>query len=116
MIQRPPRSTRTDTLFPYTTLFRSPERPDWGGWGGRYILRTPARNETDPTGFNGGVPVPQETRPIWTNAVDKVTPFRAKPYGLAIGPIDRSFTGFAEPPWPGQMGRSSSREGVGRCV
>src|SRR3546814_19728346 len=26
MIRRPPRSTRTDTLFPYTTLFRS------GGW------------------------------------------------------------------------------------
>src|SRR3546814_14561761 len=23
MIRRPPRSTRTDTLFPYTTLFRS---------------------------------------------------------------------------------------------
>src|SRR3546814_10599238 len=27
MLRRPPRSTRTDTLFPYTTLFRSP-RPD----------------------------------------------------------------------------------------
>src|SRR3546814_4386629 len=26
MIRRPPRSTRTDTLFPYTTLFRSSER------------------------------------------------------------------------------------------
>src|SRR3546814_11380345 len=26
MIRRPPRSTRTDTLFPYTTLFRSRER------------------------------------------------------------------------------------------
>src|SRR3546814_11411851 len=24
MIRRPPRSTRTDTVFPYTTLFRSP--------------------------------------------------------------------------------------------
>src|SRR3546814_8242589 len=30
MIRRPPRSTRTDTLFPYTTLFRS-------------ILRRPCR-------------------------------------------------------------------------
>src|SRR3546814_16892827 len=28
MIRRPPRSTRTDTLFPYTTLFRSPEPID----------------------------------------------------------------------------------------
>src|SRR3546814_18766700 len=27
MIRRPPRSTRTDTLFPYTTLFRSIVRP-----------------------------------------------------------------------------------------
>src|SRR3546814_6386591 len=37
MIRRPPRSTRTDTLFPYTTLFRSLQpvrlsgklRPKW---------------------------------------------------------------------------------------
>src|SRR3546814_10307779 len=31
MVRRPPRSTRTDTLFPYTTLFRS--RPVEGGNG-----------------------------------------------------------------------------------
>src|SRR3546814_245107 len=31
MILRPPRSTRTDTIFPYTTLFRSPcEIVDFG--------------------------------------------------------------------------------------
>src|SRR3546814_16114836 len=30
MIRRPPRSTRTDTLFPYTTLFRSRSKmPPW---------------------------------------------------------------------------------------
>src|SRR3546814_6913916 len=29
MIRRPPRSTRTDTLFPYTTLFRSVGRRDF---------------------------------------------------------------------------------------
>src|SRR3546814_14736723 len=28
MIRRPPRSTRTDTLFPYTTLFRSDLAPE----------------------------------------------------------------------------------------
>src|SRR3546814_3414590 len=35
MIRRPPRSTRTDTLFPYTTLFRSPRgrRGQRGGLG-----------------------------------------------------------------------------------
>src|SRR3546814_8486509 len=30
MIRRPPRSTRTDTLFPYTTLFRSAVHADEG--------------------------------------------------------------------------------------
>src|SRR3546814_13133044 len=34
MIRRPPRSTRTDTLFPYTTLFRSPPAPTPAGTGG----------------------------------------------------------------------------------
>src|SRR3546814_12304080 len=35
MIRRPPRSTRTDTLFPYTTLFRSPSPAKAGGKEGR---------------------------------------------------------------------------------
>src|SRR3546814_10675265 len=44
MIRPPPRSTRTDTLFPYTTLFRSapilrPVRP-WAGIGGWMPGRT----------------------------------------------------------------------------
>src|SRR3546814_15256108 len=37
MIRRPPRSTRTDTLFPYTTLFRS--RRDLLGHPGRRRTR-----------------------------------------------------------------------------
>src|SRR3546814_9992930 len=37
MIRRPPRSTRTDTLFPYTTLFRS------GANGGVMVLSTDVR-------------------------------------------------------------------------
>src|SRR3546814_4488605 len=35
MIRRPPRSTRTDTLFPYTTLFRSHQLQRDLGWHGR---------------------------------------------------------------------------------
>src|SRR3546814_16107320 len=35
MIRRPPRSTRTDTLFPYTTLFRS-EDGLFGCWTQRF--------------------------------------------------------------------------------
>src|SRR3546814_3387420 len=34
MIRRPPRSTRTDTLFPYTTLFRSPSSTSPSSWRG----------------------------------------------------------------------------------
>src|SRR3546814_21135446 len=40
MIRRPPRSTRTDTLFPYTTLFRSPRTwlvAEVGGTGARGV-------------------------------------------------------------------------------
>src|SRR3546814_8202492 len=36
MIRRPPRSTRTDTLFPYTTLFRSAETPRKPQHGSRH--------------------------------------------------------------------------------
>src|SRR3546814_16437695 len=37
MIRRPPRSTRTDTLFPYTTLFRSEAHPQLlAEFGGAY--------------------------------------------------------------------------------
>src|SRR3546814_6752896 len=39
MIRRPPRSTRTDTLFPYTTLFRS--------FGVGTLLQFLARNDTE---------------------------------------------------------------------
>src|SRR3546814_19512510 len=39
MIRRPPRSTRTDTLFPYTTLFRSGvDQPATGGRSVAYVL------------------------------------------------------------------------------
>src|SRR3546814_2641253 len=47
MIRRPPRSTRTDTLFPYTTLFRS--GTDDGGDGVRRCRhRTPCSRDARP--------------------------------------------------------------------
>src|SRR3546814_9431582 len=43
MLRRPPRSTRTDTLFPYTTLFRSARAA--GGpqprWPRRHVFTSP---------------------------------------------------------------------------
>src|SRR3546814_12490228 len=38
MLRRPPRSTLTDTLFPYTTLFRSPYVDDGLSFGKRVAL------------------------------------------------------------------------------
>ena len=76
-----------------------PEHPDWGGWGGRYTLRVPDLASMDPKGFTGGVPILPETRPIWTNAVDKITPYAAKPHWRAIAPGDKSYTGYRETIW-----------------
>src|SRR3546814_10745249 len=42
MIRLPPRSTRTDTLFPYTTLFRSGGAPDHGDGHKRQFSLTKA--------------------------------------------------------------------------
>src|SRR3546814_4553459 len=42
MIRRPPRSTRTDTLFPYTTLFRSHRRAPGREIPGRREAVTPS--------------------------------------------------------------------------
>src|SRR3546814_4393654 len=44
MIRRPPRSTRTDTLFPYTTLFRSQILP------GTAIMGIATQADYPPTG------------------------------------------------------------------
>src|SRR6056297_3630408 len=49
MIRRPPRSTRTDTLFPYTTLFRSR-----GEAGARTLPRPPLGHGQNPRLFQGG--------------------------------------------------------------
>src|SRR3546814_4034148 len=56
MIRRPPRSTRTDTLFPYTTLFRS---------GGRCHAQRSARSDQDPrtcSRFHQRHPQPPRTK------------------------------------------------------
>src|SRR3546814_18953733 len=46
MIRRPPRATRTDTLFPYTTLFRSPAADE----GARRQRRADRRIRVEPDG------------------------------------------------------------------
>ncbi|MCI4592482.1 DUF1593 domain-containing protein [Sphingobium sp. BYY-5] len=75
------------------------ERPDWGGWGGRYELYTPSPQMTDPSGFTGGVPIEVETRPIWTNATDNFTPLVDRDVGRARVPGDRSYKDFRATLW-----------------
>src|SRR3546814_13867142 len=50
MTQRPPRSTRTDTLFPYTSLFRSPNETVTGNRAGHpsYFRPTPPHQTAGP--------------------------------------------------------------------
>src|SRR3546814_10960747 len=68
MIRRPPRSTRTDTLFPYTTLFRSHGDPPGAGVGPepRHVVRVAAlelvalvqaQHDVSPDPGDGGVDV-----------------------------------------------------------
>src|SRR3546814_12185220 len=46
MIRRPPRSTRTDTLFPYTTLFRS-VATQLARWRGARVIGTASAGNLD---------------------------------------------------------------------
>src|SRR3546814_7441886 len=52
MIRRPPRSTRTDSLFPYTTLFRSRTR----GWRRRYRSPPPVAQTRSQHALGTGQP------------------------------------------------------------
>ena len=67
-----------------------PEHPEWGGWGGRYELYKPDFALTKKGGSD--VPIAPETRDIWTNAVDRYTPYIFNEYGRAIGLDTITFT------------------------
>src|SRR3546814_17462375 len=54
MLLRPPRFTRTDTLFPYTTLFRSAESQTIADTGGHDGRRGEPRGRVDGNGSVGG--------------------------------------------------------------
>ena len=72
----------------------APEHPDWGGWGGRYEFYTPALETTDPKGFSGSVPILQEPRAIWTNAVDTYTPMVYAEHWRSVRPYEKTSTGY----------------------
>src|SRR3546814_5354623 len=65
MIRRPPRSTRTDTLFPYTTLFRSKTAPAATGLhrrAGAAMRLLHQRHDHDRQGVPRRQPAPQPRR------------------------------------------------------
>src|SRR3546814_3895533 len=72
MLRRPPRSTRTDTLFPYTTLFRSVGRHVFPAGAGRnafvgqagFFIVNPTTDQTHPSTHNSLFSVTStDTRP-----------------------------------------------------
>lgn len=69
----------------------APDRPDWGGWGGRYEL-----NQPDPASIRDGssivVPEP-ETRPIWTDTSDTWVPYVAADFNRAVKKASKSLVG-----------------------
>src|SRR3546814_20176727 len=81
MIRRPPRSTRTDTLFPYTTLFRSCLL------GGTDIAseRLPVLRLQSPFGFN------KLRNELWNL-------FKPKPSRQPIGGINPAVGAYADRP------------------
>src|SRR3546814_11724823 len=70
MIRRPPTSKRTDTLLPYTTLFRSPRArlvaldAGWGRWHPGTIVRK--------RGLKGYLAIPNLARYVISHAPDVV--------------------------------------------
>ena len=77
----------------------APEHPNWGGWGGRYELYKPHREDCDPNGFTGGVPIEEEPREIWTNAIDCFTPFIPKSHGCAVQRDTNEYCGYTATVW-----------------
>src|SRR3546814_2080212 len=74
MIRLPPRSTRTDTLFPYTTLFRSlPSHAKSGSAGGLAIAVLAALRQRGGIWFGWSGEVTSEVAPLETFDVGKVT-------------------------------------------
>src|SRR3546814_20204379 len=100
MIRRPPRSTRTDTLFPYTTLFRSPEWKEDPAY-----VKPEARLDKIPQIF--------DTIEEWTKTKTKLAVMAAcNPLDIPCGPI-LSMKELAEEP---KIGRASCRERVCQYV
>src|SRR3546814_4872259 len=98
MIRRPPRSTRTDTLFPYTTLFRSIEESNGEASGVRMadgeIL--PAQCVIVGIGIIAAIDVLKDAGAVCSNGVEVDEFCRTSlPDVFAIGDLANLVNGFA---------------------
>src|SRR3546814_4822161 len=104
MIRRPPRSTRTDTLFPYTTLFRSDRPPQ----PGQPVRRCRPHRE-DPAQQRGRRGAGGRTgRPPWPHV------HRGHPLGPRRLPRLRDGAGQRPPRLPARRGRGREGTAPGR--
>src|SRR3546814_5766773 len=71
MIRRPPRSTRTDTLFPYTTLFRS-------------VLPADCDTEDNTVGADGTRVAPFSTVSVYKGIIELATIFDVQQSGIEL--------------------------------
>src|SRR3546814_8161355 len=123
MVRRPPWSTRTDTLFPYTTLFRSfrargAGRTGEASWEARRVSLYPDRGFRDPRAddrdrFRTG-PDRAPARPVYFGAdcgVRGSRPWRPRPERPDRQPFDPARDGQ-----PGNwLGRGERGADTGRC-
>src|SRR3546814_17438392 len=113
MIRRPPRSTRTDTLFPYTTLFRS-ERQERGR--AQYLSASAAVLSTLCAGDAGLCRSLDECRAAWCGAA--IPAIARTGAGHADGNLQAARTGgprkrqSRRSSLPDEIGRASCRERV----
>src|SRR3546814_17347677 len=105
MIRRPPRSTRTDTLFPYTTLFRSRSASAASGLAHRAHHLSSATNARRSSRFSA---VKRSNAPAHLPSNPDHTVFRDRSPSKACDTHRPAVTGLLEPPF--QFGRASGRE------
>src|SRR3546814_15257893 len=90
MIRRPPRSTRTDTLFPYTTLFRSAAALVALGL---HALQHRGQEAAGITSFDGAHFHTHRAMGHVAGNFDKDDVIRALPGNVAMGHVRYSTTG-----------------------
>src|SRR3546814_11373012 len=104
MIRRPPRSTRTDTLFPYTTLFRS-------GYVAQRVTILVQERVLNPTPYDARKSVEAELANFRRIALGIEPEIAAmEPLAAALALRDMVYRNVPAKVQPEEIGRESGRE------